>query len=604
MREIDGGQSVRALATYLRSRERRKPVVVVSVAAAATSPYIDASEIVRDVGELADVYLIHTGNDTWTFSNHMPDLTHVYGGAGRVYPVGTEWATDPYRSPLRFAFGAAHGGSATRALVADALRMASEAGLTAPRQLRSTHRRSGVVRGIPAADRALVRLETGAFATIVQELTMPRVALDRVVATGMPVTGLHDEVSGRLDIRAEFLPAEQVLRHYEVGDVVLAQVEHVKAGEARLLLHPEVAVTVRRDEVTSNDLDELTSLMTHGEVLTARVVATGPDWRLSLIDVEDDEVPRPAVSLLAGGPPWLEAHDELGPADAAPRTTGDVPAAVATPLPPPAPTPTAVPEQPEPTAAPAQPAPPATPRPTPAHLGRHGRDTPPPARNKPAAALQSLSLALDEAKAARRIAEQERDRLAAQVAALQGERTLAASRIDALSRQLEHTEQQLQRAKASRRKAARRPARDSEEAQNGPSFPDPEEQFRFEVHLAWARRIPSGEKAARPLGRYEIGPQFLDSVDAINGISRDKIVDVVVELATGIAVELTGREVHPLRIDGGGSSPQVVRADDGAGAWRVSLQRDTPQARRLHYWQRYDGTIELSRVALHDDYTP
>jgi hypothetical protein len=241
------------------------------------------------------------------------------------------------------------------------------------------------------------------------------------------------------------------------------------------------------------------------------------------------------------------------------------------------------------------------PRPTPAVLGRR-REVPAP--QKPAAALQSLSLALDEAKTARLMVEQERDRLATEVQALQGDRSLAATRIDSLTRQLEQSRRQLAQARTARRKAARRPARDNGGVDQGRWFLDPEKQFRFEVELAWARRIPAAEKPQRPLLDYAVGADFLGSVDAVTGVSRDKIVDVVVEVVTGLAFDLAGRDVHPLRTGRAGSSPRVVRAGDGAKCWRVSLQQDAPQARRLHYWRRDGGAIELSRVALHDDYTP
>ncbi len=57
------------------------------------------------LGELADVHVIPTGDVSWAFSHAMPPMTQVYGGASRVYPVDLEWATQPSRSPLRFAYG-------------------------------------------------------------------------------------------------------------------------------------------------------------------------------------------------------------------------------------------------------------------------------------------------------------------------------------------------------------------------------------------------------------------------------------------------------------------------------------------------------------------
>jgi hypothetical protein len=133
------------------------------------------------------------------------------------------------------------------------------------------------------------------------------------------------------------------------------------------------------------------------------------------------------------------------------------------------------------------------------------------------------------------------------------------------------------------------------------AFADPEDQFRHEVYLSWARRIAKGDKAGRQLAPYVVGERFLVSLGSA-GVDRAKVIDVVVEVFTGLAAELDSRELHRLRTAGGGDSPPVVRPD-GATCWRVSLQRSTPSARRLHYWRTNSG-FELSRVVLHDDFEP
>ncbi|WP_143556811.1 hypothetical protein [Serinibacter salmoneus] len=137
----------------------------------------------------------------------------------------------------------------------------------------------------------------------------------------------------------------------------------------------------------------------------------------------------------------------------------------------------------------------------------------------------------------------------------------------------------------------------------GREFLDPVEQFRFEVHVAWAGRIPASDKARRPLRRYEIGPDFLTSLEALQGVSRSKVLGVVVEVLTDLAKELAGRDLHRLRESAAGGAAAVTR-EDGAVCYRAALQRETASARRLHYWERPDGVIELSRVVKHDDMTP
>lgn len=136
----------------------------------------------------------------------------------------------------------------------------------------------------------------------------------------------------------------------------------------------------------------------------------------------------------------------------------------------------------------------------------------------------------------------------------------------------------------------------------GPYFLDPEEEFRFEVYSEWVRRIAPGEKAALPLAEYYLSPDFLASLDGLEGAIRAKVVAVVVEVLTGLALTMAGRDVHVLRVSEAPGSGAMTRADGGV-CWRVALQRDAPGARRLHYW-RVEDWFELSRVVLHDDYRP
>ncbi len=136
---------------------------------------------------------------------------------------------------------------------------------------------------------------------------------------------------------------------------------------------------------------------------------------------------------------------------------------------------------------------------------------------------------------------------------------------------------------------------------DGPAFLDGEEQFRHEVYCEWVQRIPAAEKADKKLADYLLGPEFLDSVEQVKGVSRAKIVAVVVEVLTDQVQHIAGRDLHPLR-SGGPGSPYVSRSD-GATCWRVALQRETAAARRLHYWRTRDS-YEFSRVVHHDDYRP
>jgi hypothetical protein len=152
----------------------------------------------------------------------------------------------------------------------------------------------------------------------------------------------------------------------------------------------------------------------------------------------------------------------------------------------------------------------------------------------------------------------------------------------------------LQAAKSDLRKA-RRSARRGQALQ---VHSDPAEQLRFEVWLAYLTRFDEASRRQHPLPeRYAIGPQFCDTLTSLEGISRAKVVDVIVETLTGLVKDIPGRELHQWRE--GDTGPQQSR-HDGARAWRVSLQVNTAGARRLKFWRLSDGSIELDSVGVHD----
>lgn len=82
-----------------------------------------------------------------------------------------------------------------------------------------------------------------------------------------------------------------------------------------------------------------------------------------------------------------------------------------------------------------------------------------------------------------------------------------------------------------------------------------------------------------PLAPHTVSEDFLASLERVNGVSRHKVVDVVVDVLTGRVHDLDGRESHQLRMSEGANSPYVTRPD-GSSCWRIALQRNTPQATR------------------------
>ncbi|NYI81063.1 hypothetical protein [Nocardioides panzhihuensis] len=603
IKRVTNTSEAEALAALLNGDARTKPTVVVTVASGHTDPYADMERIAAEIGDLADLYLVTTGGHTWAFSNKMTPGTQVYGGAGRVYPVGLGWNIDLKQAPLRFAWNKSEGRKLTGQLIDDALDMAAAAGLFDSARTASTReRRAGTILSI-MSERALVDLGSGDLASIPPQLAQAGVPIERVLAPGMHVDGVLEKKSRWLDIRGIRPTAEEALKTYAAGDVVPAEVRSVLAGSADLRLHPDVTVELFRSDVTGDPDDDLQALLTPGEVVLARVVATGPRWRLSLRGVGEHDTAREALALYAGGPPWLDP-DAPPPAPVEHVETEPAPpATVSEPLPEDEPVETS-------RASPPKPAIP-TPAMMPRRKGEPVRAVPPPepepvptpaqeATPPKKAAVQSMSLQVTAIKAEKARLEAELTELRDQVSGLRNERVQFAKDLARAARQVETRDAELARMRSQLRRAKQRSAPPEV---TPPVFADRERGFRHLVEAAWARRIPLGEQPTRPLPGYAIGERFLDSVDTLEGIAVDKIADVVMEVLTGLAEQSAGRELHQLRTSVGGNAAPQSR-DDGAVCYRVSMQVHTPSARRLHFWKCPDGTIELSRVVVHDDMEP
>jgi hypothetical protein len=590
---IDSPDRAVALADHLLDPARSRPVVVVTAAAGQSRPYVDVDEIIGAVSGLADVYVLPTGSITLAMSDRLPERTQVYGGAGRVYPVDPTWQRNPYAAPLRFAWGAAQGPVATEALITDALGAVHAAGLDAARIGATVVQVQGAVKALFDPSRAWVRTDEGRDATIWQDLLLSGLALERVFRVGMRISGALDVEEGRIDASASLRKPGEALADYAVGTLVLGRVIELDDISALVELYPGVRTGMSAGEVTGNPLDRLTTLMSVAEVLPVRVTARGGHdgrgWRLSALDVEDSEEILASPSLLADGPPWLVM------AEAVPESALGAPASE------PALPRTKEAEQPE--ALPVGTRPPIADVPLSASEADVG---PVPAllADEGAASLGRQIVELEEllhnARTFGRAVQVELDEFRTQASE-------SYNRVQQLVRSATNarTDLRLEKQKSQRLEKQVRSAKmkADHESNAGALFLDPVEQFRYEVDLAYARRIPAADKVTRRRRELRVGPDFLATLSSLEGVDRGKVVAVTVEIITDLVNELGGREPHPLREGDAAAAHDVVRTYDGARCMRVSLQRKTPSARRLHYWKTGDA-IELSRVVKHDDMTP
>lgn len=132
-------------------------------------------------------------------------------------------------------------------------------------------------------------------------------------------------------------------------------------------------------------------------------------------------------------------------------------------------------------------------------------------------------------------------------------------------------------------------------------FSDTESQFRHDVYMEWVTRIPAADKPRRPLpARFDLGPDFLSSLERVQGVSYQKVLSITVEILTGLVDHIPGRQAHRMRSSRGGDAPDGRRARNGAVIMRANVQTNSPSSRRIHYCSS-GGVIELINIALHDD---
>jgi hypothetical protein len=142
--------------------------------------------------------------------------------------------------------------------------------------------------------------------------------------------------------------------------------------------------------------------------------------------------------------------------------------------------------------------------------------------------------------------------------------------------------------------------RELEESTNGLDF---QGELHVLVCREWAGALGTTDRAASPLDGYRFGPEFLAGITERRvDVPLERIAWVCAMVACGLAGQLAGLDLHPMREGSGGNDPQRVRSD-GARAWRCNLRRSSPGGPRLHYWVLTDGTIEFASIGYHDDYT-
>lgn len=277
-----------------------RPVVVVTVAHGDQAPRIDVDELERQLGDSVHLYVLSAPATFW-LTDHLGSKTFsVHSGWARVYPSSPEWQTEPDRAPsFRPITSGRH---RTEERIVDAALHAAFRGGTISFEGTSTEGSpcSAVVDAVMSATQVLVRVDGGSQAVMRAQRLATGLSADRLVYPGQRFSGRVTPMGIWGEFTPDAVAVNQEARAVAyVGDGIVTSVvvAAVTRENVRLLLHPDVEI-----EISAGAADEyFTTLASEGDVVTVELIRFEDEF-LATFSAEE---PEPAMSYLAGGPPWV-----------------------------------------------------------------------------------------------------------------------------------------------------------------------------------------------------------------------------------------------------------------------------------------------------------
>jgi hypothetical protein len=602
-------ESAARLCREILDAERTTPIVGVCLAEGRDTPLVDVDLLRGELIGRASVHVVCTGEATWEIKRLLPPGLDVYGDALRVWQPGVRSA-DAGDHPLLLL----DEGSAPSAVARHAIDLVD----------RGTQRERAAVVSDVRPEQATLRLPDGELVVAPRrEISRHELAATQVLrpAQAVRVLIIADPLGGA-PARGSLLPFEpdgrrRLAEGYGAGSLLLGRVIRLHRFGAFVELLPGLAGLLRVGRIASHWVAHPGDVLTEGELVRVRVLEMDGDRvELSMRGI-DAAAHVEAASIHPDGPPWLvppppatelpaldedddaigawEAGRVRGPSPADPlgeiseldrledlvlraadardrsrQLIGDSVRRVAQ---------------------------------LRAEAGRlrHELETDlAELRNRVLRTVeQEHDLVQGSTQEALEVARGEIRRLRAMLAEAERDR-------DELDQRVRETAEQARRSgealRAATTEAARHRGRARELRHELDAVVPAEQRLRTAIRTSWLRHTTRADRERYRWREPIIGPEFLASLDLLEGVSRERVVDVCAEVVSGRAPSRPGQQVHPLRATTGGPAPQRVRAD-GARAYRASLQTRSSAARRLHYWELPDGGVELAKVGYHDDFT-
>lgn len=621
--EITNIGNVETLVEQLFAKTRREPICVVSIPVGVNEPLFDMERLLSETGDVCDTWILKTGDLSREFASRLPEKTEAYGSCARVYPPGTDWTLNPALTKMTFTYGESQISKVTERLISDIHAMAYLGGLYEKTHTAASKTTGKVMSLLAGGSRAMVKLESGAIATISQEFTFPEVPLEWVVKEGMELSGFYDQSQGRFQLDLESVKPADILKWFPDGTVTWALVQEVDRQKATLAIHPLLPLVMEKAAMSSNPKDRVDLFLAVGDIVPVRVIRNPQgNVALRMDDIDDDEEPVESRPLIEGGLPWLTEDRAMwvGQEELNVESVEDFLAAVGL----------SIEQDLEPIASelgldnPPLPATtvPLTPVPGPGLKAVTApiRQVVSPSETiellpgmKPSVALSQANLRITALKAeVSQLQAQLRETKTQDALDLLYEQRYQISEVfearESYKSKYLLAREQLKEAKAKLKLAqSGQPQGPLYSVNRSRFFPTPEganDWVLHEIHLAWIERLGPQERLERPLpSTFTLGENFASSIEDLDNGQKNKAFKAIVDILTSSAIDLEVRNIHPLREGQGASARDVIRAD-GAICLRAYIEQQTASARRLHYWQKRDGSIELSRVVLHDDMNP
>jgi predicted RNA-binding protein with RPS1 domain len=247
----------------LLSSSRTRPVVALTTSTASQQPWIDPLALAEQLGDLAEVVVIPTGDPTWALSAALPRRLDVFGGAARIWWTGLNEESNPFDHPLILIHDALEGERARRRILAaivDRDESAGRWGAWTPRSERSP------IRTTPSAN-------------------------------------------AQPSERAEAW--RRISEEYRVGDVVPGRVFRVDRGFVLVELLPGAGVIVPLAEIDYTWVRDPAEILKVGERVNVELLELDPPAGRGVASIKRALLasPREGISLRPGEPPYLGTED-------------------------------------------------------------------------------------------------------------------------------------------------------------------------------------------------------------------------------------------------------------------------------------------------------